>query len=184
MTDALLSLGIVLMLKIQNYLDAYEYLTRAIASDPVDVRGYISRGELYELKYKQTLEMELTSSIVFGAKKKDTALSYAKLAIRDYCRAIHLRPSKYLLYLYRGRILLKQLKIDDATTDFQAAFNINSNIAQTFVQRALILSFQQKHQQIIAEYDLRKENGENMTDVMLILLVAKAKVRYGDYIGT
>lgn len=60
--------------------------------------------------------------------------SYAYLAIKDYSRAIHIRPSNYVLFLYRGRMLLSQGKVPEATKDFHAAFDLNSGIAQTFIQ--------------------------------------------------
>jgi tetratricopeptide (TPR) repeat protein len=68
--------------------------------------------------------------------------------------------------------------------DFHAAFELNKGIAQTFIQRALILSFQRKYQLIIQEYDERKKKYNLVTDdPALLLLVAKARIRDGDYQG-
>ena len=75
--------------------------------------------------------------------------TYIEKATRDYSRVIHMFPGNYLLYLYRGRLLLKQgyeivlelvtwlkmtRKMKEATYDFHAAFELNAGIAQTFVQ--------------------------------------------------
>jgi tetratricopeptide (TPR) repeat protein len=116
--------------------------------------------------------------------RMDNAANYVTLAIKDYSRAIHIRPSNYLLFLYRGKMLLKQGKVEEATADFHTAFDLNSSIAQTFIQRTLILSFQRKYRQIIEEYEERKREYKIVTDEpALLLLVAKARIRDGDFIG-
>jgi tetratricopeptide (TPR) repeat protein len=69
-----------------------------------------------------------------------------------------------------------------AMHDFHTAFELNAGIAQTFLQRSLILSFQGKYQQIIQEYHEKKKAGE-VFDASLLVLVAKAKMRTGDVEG-
>ena len=170
----------------KNFTEALAYLNKGIATDQTNLRGYISRGELYEILYRQALlqQANVNTKRKFRVTTKlDTATNYAMMAIKDYSRAIHLRPSNYLLFLYRGRMLLKQGKVEEATVDFHAAFDLNSSIAQTFMQRALILSFQRKYKQIIEEYDERKANQQQVRDPALLLLVAKARIRYGDFEG-
>jgi tetratricopeptide (TPR) repeat protein len=93
----------------------------------------------------------------------------AEFAIREYSRAIHLFPTKYLLYLHRGSLLLKQGKMSEATSDFHAAFDLNASIAETFIQRALILSFQRKYQQIIQEFEDRRRQRKVEDPALLIL---------------
>lgn len=67
-------------------------------------------------------------------KKANQANVFSENAIREYSRAIHLYPTKYLLYLHRGSLLLKQGKMQGATSDFHAAFDLNASIAETFIQ--------------------------------------------------
>jgi tetratricopeptide (TPR) repeat protein len=101
--------------------------------DPVNLKGYISRGEFYEAMYRDNM-LKTANSKKIRSKKMDLATKCAILATEDFSRAIHIRPSNYLLYLYRGRILLKQGKVEEATFDFHAAFNLNKSIAHTFIQ--------------------------------------------------
>ena len=83
----------------------------------------------------------------------------------------------------------------EATYDFHAAFELNAGIAQTFVQvinfikqvsetrkRALVLSFQRKHKQIVEEFD-QKAKYEIVNDQSLYLLIAKARMKCGDNRG-
>jgi tetratricopeptide (TPR) repeat protein len=170
----------------KNYLESLIYINKAIDVDPTGLRGYIIRGELYEAMYRESM-LKVGSSnakkILRTTRLRD-AEKYVSLAVKDYSRAIHIRPSNYLLFLYRGKMLLKQGKVDEATSDFHTAFSLNGSIAQSFIQRALILSFQRKHHQIIQEYDERKKRLNLVTEEpALLLLVAKARIRDGDFLG-
>ncbi|KAI8896697.1 hypothetical protein BC833DRAFT_596500 [Globomyces pollinis-pini] len=182
-SKALLHLGMLYMRHAKNYHEALKCLNAAITADSTNLKGYIGRGELYEVIYRETLLQLANVKRVTRANKMDAANQYVILAIKDYSRAIHLRPSNYLLFLYRGRMLLKLGKVVESTLDFHAAFDLNSNIAQTFVQRTLILSFQRKYKQIIDEFDERKKRFKYVDDPALLLIVAKARIRYGDFQG-
>ena len=70
----------------------------------------------------------------------------------------------------------------DATYDFHAAFDLNKAIAQTFIQRALILSFQRKHEQMIIEFE-QAQAIKPMEDYTLYVLVAKARMKCQDNEG-
>lgn len=90
----------------------------------------------------------------------------------------------------------------EATHDFHAAFELNAEIAETFVQvrlvliyveseeprsyislqRALVLSFQRKYSQIIEEFN-RRSKLENIEDAQVLMLVARARVNCGDNEG-
>ncbi|KAJ3324940.1 cytochrome c oxidase subunit 1 [Boothiomyces sp. JEL0866] len=182
---AFLNLGALYMKNSNTYAEAKHNLNLAITADPCNLRGYINRGELYEKIYKESL-LHLTthnSKRAIRGNKLEMVQSYAYLAIKDYSRAIHIRPSNYVLFLYRGRMLLSQGKVPEATKDFHAAFDLNSGIAQTFIQRALILSFQRKYKQVIDEFDERKKRFKHIDDPALLSIVAKARIQYGDYEG-
>ena len=70
----------------------------------------------------------------------------------------------------------------EATYDFHTAFDLNSQIAQTFVQRVLVLSFKKKHHQVISEFK-ELEKNEKVYDPSLYLLVAKARLKLADFEG-
>ncbi|KAI8832186.1 hypothetical protein BC829DRAFT_422863 [Chytridium lagenaria] len=97
------------------------------------------------------------------------SMSFIDRAIRDYSKAIHMIPSDHLLYLYRGKLLLKQGRMKESTYDFHSAFELNSSIAQTFVQ----------YKQIISEFNQRSKL-ETIEDPALFMLIAKARVKCND----
>lgn len=78
-------------------------------SDPRQLQAYLSRGELYHILYN----ISISAAKVNGrpkkadSHKKDISDIYARKSIQDYSRAIHAFPGNYILYLYRGRLLLK-----------------------------------------------------------------------------
>ncbi|KAJ3087663.1 cytochrome c oxidase subunit 1, partial [Quaeritorhiza haematococci] len=185
---AYLNLGNIYMRFFEDYTKALECFTKAIQYDPLQMRAYLCRGYLYQLIHKKFVGENPGMDSIWAtetkrtAKKKSAAQSYISQAIRDYSKCIHLNPSNYLLYLYRGRLLLKLSFMKEATNDFHAAFELNSGIAQTFVQRALVLSFQRKYQQIIDESS-KKSKFELNHDASLNMLVAKARMKCGDPMG-
>lgn len=137
---AYLNLGILYLRHSRNYTEALNHLNQAIACgilfftiEPINLKGYISRGELFEAMYRDNMWKTVNSKKI-RSKKMDLATKYAIFATEDYSRAIHIRPSNYLPYLYRGRILLKQGRVEEATVDFHAAFDLNKSIAHTFIQ--------------------------------------------------
>jgi len=131
---AMLNLGSIYMNHLKDYPEALEHINRAISIDPRDLRGYICRGELNEHRYIKALLLQNTAAAtkrkIRMNSKIDNSAQFASAAVRDYSRAIHIRPSNYVFLLYRGRLLLKQGKIEEATKDFNAAFDMNSHIAQ------------------------------------------------------
>ncbi|KAG5457432.1 MAG: hypothetical protein BJ554DRAFT_2558, partial [Olpidium bornovanus] len=73
-------------------------------------------------------------------------------------------------------------RMRQALLDFHAAFELNAAIAQTFFQRALVLSFQRKYAQVIDEFtELSKR--QFITDASLYVLIAKAKMKCSDNQG-
>lgn len=86
---------------------------------------------------------------------------------------------------YEDRITLTRIRMmKESTNDFQAAFELNSGIAQTFVQRVLVLSFKKQYQRIIREFQERLAKGDpKLDDSSLYMLIAKARNKCGDYSG-
>lgn len=91
-----------------------------------------------------------------------------------------LRSNKVIIPISSN--LLKKSMMSESAYDFLVAFELNSGIAQTFVQRALVLSFQKKYSQIIGEYN-KLTYSEKQEDPALHMLVAKAKLKCGDSEG-
>ncbi|KAJ3032763.1 cytochrome c oxidase subunit 1, partial [Rhizophlyctis rosea] len=170
-----LNLGILYMKHMDEFDKSQDCFNKAIAAEPTQIRIYLCRGDLYQMLHHRTLaeggENVQTES---RSRRHRRKVEYIDMAIQDYGRAIHLNPGNYMLYLYRGRILLKQGRMKEATYDFQTAFELNADIAQTFMQR--------KYQQIISEYTQRSR-FENLDDPALLMLTAKARVKCGDNYG-
>jgi tetratricopeptide (TPR) repeat protein len=183
-SSAYLELGILSMAVSKDHQQSLLYLDEAIRMDPRQLQGYLSRGELYHILYNNSINQikVLKEQKKSDSNKKDISELYAKKSIQDYSRAIHAIPGNYLLYLYRGRLLLKIGRMKDATSDFYTAFKLNAGIAQTFIQRALILTFQGKYDQIVSEFDTRAKY-ENLSDPAVYLLIAKARVQCNDNLG-
>ncbi|KAJ3299237.1 cytochrome c oxidase subunit 1 [Borealophlyctis nickersoniae] len=182
-SSAHLSLGILYMKFLQEYDKALDCFNKAISTDPVQIRAYLCRGDLHQVLHNWGADAPDAQPEKRSRRARGAAnLAHVDRAIMDYGRAIHLCPSNYLLYLYRGRLLLRQGRMKEATYHFHAAFELNSEIAQTFVQRALVLSFQRKYHQIITEFNQRSRLEAN-DDPALFMLVAKARVKCGDNLG-
>ncbi|KAI8823702.1 uncharacterized protein EV422DRAFT_585274 [Fimicolochytrium jonesii] len=198
--QAYLSLGILYMRFLNNLPAALRCLQKCVSINPIQTYGYLCCGDLYQMMLK-TPPAETPPAVVLrpssnpssravsrGGKPSDldillrTNEHYMKAAVRQYDKAIHLSPSSANLYLYRGRVLLRLGLMREATNDFQIAFALNAEIAQTFVQRALILSFQRKYQQIIDEFN-RESRLKTVEDPQLYMLVAKARISCGDHEG-
>jgi hypothetical protein len=79
--------------------------------DPMQLKSYLCRGELYDLLHAETAKRQDEEMEDHKKQKRGRTVScnfYLRQAIKDYSRAIHMYPATYLLYLYRGRLLLKQ----------------------------------------------------------------------------
>ncbi|KAJ1556100.1 cytochrome c oxidase subunit 1, partial [Cladochytrium tenue] len=184
MASAWLKLGIIFMRFFNEYYRALECFDKAIEYDPNQIRAYVCRGDLYQILHSENFAGLAAAPSMTGANRRGKAVkvSLVERAIRDYSKAVHLAPSNYVLYLYRGRLLLKQGRMKEATFDFHSAFELNSAIAQTFTQRVLVLSFQRKYRQIIEEFEDRSKLDVT-TDPSLYMMIARARVKCGDNLG-
>ncbi|KAH9251261.1 hypothetical protein BASA81_010883 [Batrachochytrium salamandrivorans] len=187
-SKAYLNLGILHMRFYAEYDKALYLFNKSIANDPNNLQTYLCRAELYQLLHLDEVPGVLDVYIAgngLGSRhsnKGHATFGLIGKAIKDYNRAIHLCPNNFLLFLYRGRLLLKQGFMTEAAMDFHAAFDLNSNIAQTFIQRALVLCFQRKYKQVIDEFEEHKKT-QMVDDSALLLLISKARIRCGDFKG-
>ena len=60
------------------------------------------------LHQKSLAENDNTPSDPPSSRRQKRRITFIDMTIQDYGKAIHLNPGNYILYLYRGRILLKQ----------------------------------------------------------------------------
>ncbi|TPX57923.1 hypothetical protein PhCBS80983_g03494 [Powellomyces hirtus] len=197
--QAHLTLGILYMRYFNDLEEALNCFNQCLSIKPTQTFGYLCRGDLYQMmeKHLRTNEWALNTHKVrkrvkTAGKYRDAEpveLSgaailehYVELGIKEYSRAIHIAPYNHVLYLYRGKLLLNLGRMREATYDFQTAFELNAEIAQTFMQRALVLSFQRKYAQIIEEFN-KKSRLETIEDAQLFILVAKARISGGDHEG-
>ncbi|KAI8610448.1 hypothetical protein BC830DRAFT_742726 [Chytriomyces sp. MP71] len=180
---AWLNLGIIYMRFFNEHYRALDCFDKSIQHDPIQIRSFLCRGDLLQILHSDYSD-EFSGNDKKNKKKTNAIniLSFMDRAIRDYSKAIHLCPSDYLLYLFRGRLLLKQGKMKEATYDFYSAFELNPGIAQTFMQRAMVLSFQRKYVQIIEEFNQRIKL-EKIEDASLYILVARARIKCDDNEG-
>ncbi|RDD46126.1 Tetratricopeptide repeat protein 6 [Trichoplax sp. H2] len=111
------NLGVIYMRQKHDYTNAIRRLTSAIRIDPTYVRAYVCRAEAYCYE----------SLIQFGLK--------------DYTRAIHLRPDNPKYYLYRGKLLLQMGELDLAGQHIRFAFNLNQGVDLSITQQAAVYSF-------------------------------------------
>ncbi|TPX51758.1 hypothetical protein SeLEV6574_g00087 [Synchytrium endobioticum] len=182
--SAHLNLGILYHKIFKKLNDALQCFNLAIKADPTCKRALLARAELYQQLHSNAhLGPKHDITHISLPKRKGSFMSYVDSAVADYSRAIHMRPRDHLLYLHRGRLLLRESRIQDATKDFETAFKINSSIALNFVQRSLVLSFQGKYHDILEEYDIRLETEKLSTNPAALLIVAKAKFKLGDCSG-
>ncbi|XP_021358969.1 uncharacterized protein LOC110454008, partial [Mizuhopecten yessoensis] len=82
------NLGLIFMNHYDNYHRAIKKFSSGIKVDPTYVRAYVCRGEAYHKIHE------------------------LKLALRDFTRAIHLRPDVHHYYMYRGQLVLEMGNLD------------------------------------------------------------------------
>ncbi|XP_051002460.1 tetratricopeptide repeat protein 6 [Acomys russatus] len=123
---AYINIGLVYLLHLDNYTEAFWRFSEAIRVDPLYIKSYICRAETY---YK---------------------LHKLKKAISEISRAIHLQPGEIQLYIIRGEYLLKMKNYDLAKfTIYQVAEMNKGLIELTPIQQALIYSFCESHDKAI-----------------------------------
>lgn len=118
-SEAYLNLGIVYMKYLKDYESALVYFNKSLATEPTQIRAYLCKGDLYKIMYNESYGVDPVDpsetenqAALPGEKIKKTKTKmdiYLDNAIRNYSKCIHLAPSNYLVYLYRGRLLLNQL---------------------------------------------------------------------------
>uniref|UniRef100_A0A8C8TIZ2 Tetratricopeptide repeat domain 6 n=1 Tax=Peromyscus maniculatus bairdii TaxID=230844 RepID=A0A8C8TIZ2_PERMB len=125
-TLAYINIGLIYLLYLDNYTEAFLKFTEAIKVDPLFIQSYICRAETYHKLHK------------------------LKRAVCELSRAIHLQPDGIQLYIIRGQYLL-MMKCHDLAklTIYQVAEMNKGLIELTPIQQALIYSFCENHDKAI-----------------------------------
>ncbi|XP_069130069.1 uncharacterized protein [Argopecten irradians] len=114
------NLGLIFMNHYDNYHRAIKKFSSGIKVDPTYVRAYVCRGEAYHKIHE------------------------LKLALRDFTRAIHLRPDVHHYYMYRGQLVLEMGNLDLAAFCVRHASDIgtqDSALGQMPTQQAVVQTF-------------------------------------------
>jgi tetratricopeptide (TPR) repeat protein len=120
-----LNLGIICMQNLDDYVQAMQFLDTSFELDPLMLKIYMTRAELFELLHQESFLV--STSIIRKFRKKSTVdVSFLERATREYSKAIHLYPQNYILFLYRGRLLLRQKYVIPARFLNSSGFFINA----------------------------------------------------------
>ncbi|CAL1530862.1 unnamed protein product [Lymnaea stagnalis] len=116
------NLGLIFMTRHSNYHRAIKKFTSAINVDPTYVRAYVCRAEAYHKIHE------------------------LKNALKDFTKAIHLRPDVHHYYMYRGQLVLELGNLDLAAFCVHHAAelgldNPNSSLGVSPTQQAVVQSF-------------------------------------------
>jgi len=112
----------------EEWQQAIENYTQAIALDPSDASAYLYRGNIYFQQEKW------------------------QLAIEDYTQAITLDPANASVYFYRGNIYGRQEQWQQAIEDFTQAITLDPSFALAYLNRGSVYYFQVKWQLAIEDF--------------------------------
>ncbi|XP_055464683.1 tetratricopeptide repeat protein 6 [Psammomys obesus] len=150
-TVAYINIGLVYLLHLDNYTEAFWWFSEAIRIDPLYIQSYLCRAETYH------------------------KLHTLKKAVNELSRAIHLQPDAIQLYIIRGQYLLFMKCFDLAKfTIYQVAEMNKGLIELTPVQQALTYSFCENHDKAIQVLEAALVNKP---DISTFALLAKAQMK-------
>ncbi|XP_070553805.1 uncharacterized protein [Ptychodera flava] len=116
-----LNLGLIYMIRMENYPKAIACFTNAIKVDATYWRAMVCRAEAHH------------------------KLHDLKNALLDYTRAIHLKPDLQHLYMHRGKILLEMKNLDLASFCVKHAAELSEGLGISPTQQAAVFSFLQEY---------------------------------------
>uniref|UniRef100_A0A8C6W6P1 Tetratricopeptide repeat domain 6 n=1 Tax=Nannospalax galili TaxID=1026970 RepID=A0A8C6W6P1_NANGA len=148
---AYINIGLIHLLHLDNYTEAFRKFSEAIKIDPLYIQSYICRAETYNKLHK------------------------LKNAVSELSRAIHLQPDGIQLYLIRGQYLLMMKCYDLAKfTIYQVAEMNKGLIELSPIQQAVIYLFCENHDKAIQVLD-----GVtcNRPEIATYALLAKAQMK-------
>ncbi|XP_031569552.1 uncharacterized protein LOC116304042 [Actinia tenebrosa] len=123
--SAHVNIGLIYIIKYNNYQKAVRRYTGAIHVDPTYIRARICRAEAYQ------------------------KMGMLQEAILDYTRVIHMRPDVPDYHMARGKVLLEQNKMDLASYHVRQAAKLNQGLGASATQQAVVQSFLKNFDQAI-----------------------------------
>jgi formylglycine-generating enzyme required for sulfatase activity len=102
---------------------------------------------------KRMLDRKFDIQIQKGLFYYEKKFEYNR-AIKEFTRALDLKPDQASAYYYRGIVYYEKGDYDHAIEDFTEAIRLNPNYAQAYQKRGL--AYNKKGQKIKAEKDLKK----------------------------
>lgn len=125
LASAHVNIGLIYIIKYNNFHKAVRRYTAAIRVDPTYIRAYLCRAEAYH-KLKMLQE-----------------------AMLDYTRVIHMRPDVADYHMARGKLLLEQNKLEFASFHVRQAADLNRGLGASATQQAVVQSFLKNYDQAI-----------------------------------
>uniref|UniRef100_A0A8C5KL03 Tetratricopeptide repeat domain 6 n=1 Tax=Jaculus jaculus TaxID=51337 RepID=A0A8C5KL03_JACJA len=148
---AYINIGLIYLLYLDNYTEAFWKFSDAIKIDPLYIQSYICRAETYHKMHS------------------------LKRAVNELSRAIHLQPDGLQLYIIRGQYLLSMKSYELAKfTIYQIAEMNKGLIELSPIQQALIYSFCENHEKAIQVLD---GVTSNRPEFMVYALLAKVQMK-------
>ena len=130
----------------ENYREALNYLDRALAVNPGNIRTYNAKSfALFALQeYNGVVENSLEAIKVdssdyrpyYNMANARLELGQVEEAIKDYTKAIDIKPNEADIYLNRGTGYFRTGAYLRAIEDFNFAQKLNKNTASVFYNRA------------------------------------------------
>ncbi|GFR77474.1 tetratricopeptide repeat protein 6, partial [Elysia marginata] len=120
------NLGLIYMTKHSNYHRAIKKFSSAIKVDPTYVRAYVCRAEAYH------------------------KIHDGKNALKDFTRAIHLRPDMHHFYMHRGQLVLELGNLDLAGFCVRHASELGAGtFGSSPTQQAVVQSFLKNYERAV-----------------------------------
>ncbi|XP_015759885.1 PREDICTED: uncharacterized protein LOC107339154 [Acropora digitifera] len=125
LASAHVNIGLIYIIKYNNFHKAVRRYTAAIRVDPTYIRAYLCRAEAYH-KLKMLQE-----------------------AMLDYTRVIHMRPDVADYHMARGKLLLEKNKLEFASFHVRQAADLNRGLGASATQQAVVQSFLKNYDQVL-----------------------------------
>ncbi|ESP04789.1 hypothetical protein LOTGIDRAFT_109285, partial [Lottia gigantea] len=105
--------------------------------------------------------------------------AYLTLAIRDFSRAIHLRPDIQHYYMYRGQLILETGNLELAAFCVRQASELNtdtvaSSLGEKPTQQAVVQSFLKNYDKVS---NIVRDQGDNKPVAPLFMLLGKTQMK-------
>ena len=142
-----ISLGIA-YIRVRKYDKAIEFLNKAIALDPTQLKAFHNRALAYQEEgkydaaladYGQALQLDGSKEVVYTNRGSlYRILGKKRQAFADYNAAIRENPSYAQAYVNRGVSLGEEGRYSQALQDFNRAIALDPNLSEAFNNRGII----------------------------------------------